>query len=208
VHGFWKGRAPILDAVRVTNIERRTRYERRRVACIWDAAQLKKLSADGALANYKVLHFATHGLIAERRILGSKAEPALIFTPPDVPSEFDDGLLTASEVSQLRLDADWVFLSACNTAAAGDTAGSEALSGPARAFFYAGARALLVSHWAVDSEATVTLVKGMFEALNADVSIGRGEALRRSMNSLIASGIANSHPAVWAPFVTIGEGGR
>ena len=104
--------------------------------------------------------------------------------------------------------ADWVVLSACNTAAAGDAVGSEALSGLARAFFYAGARALLVSHWAVDLQATVNLVKGMFEALRGDPSIGRGEALRRSMNSLIASGRSNSHPAVWAPFVIIGEGGR
>jgi CHAT domain len=63
----------------------------------------------------------------------------------DHPSE--PRLLTASEVAQLKLNADWVVLSACNTAA-GDKPGAEALSGLARAFFYAGARALLVSHWA------------------------------------------------------------
>jgi CHAT domain-containing protein len=74
-------------------------------------------------------------------------EPSLALTIPSEPSELDDGLLTASEVAQLKLNADWVVLSACNTAA-GDKPGAEALSGLARAFFYAGARALLVSHWA------------------------------------------------------------
>jgi CHAT domain-containing protein len=64
-----------------------------------------------------------------------------------------DGLLTASEVTELRLNADWIVLSACNTAAGGEKGNAEALSGLARAFFYAGARALLVSHWSVDSYA-------------------------------------------------------
>ena len=92
-----------------------------------------------ALANYRVVYFATHGLVAgDVKGLG---EPALALAIPRKPSEFDDGLLTASEVAQLKLDADWVVLSACNTAA-GDKPGAEALSGLARAFFYAGARAL------------------------------------------------------------------
>jgi hypothetical protein len=75
-------------------------------------------------------------------------------TLPKDPSELDDGLLTASEVAQLKLNADWVVLSACNTAA-GEKPGAEALSGFARAFFYAGARALLVSHWRIDSKAAI-----------------------------------------------------
>ena len=99
------------------------------------------------------LHFATHGLLAREadNILQSRAEPALMLTPPQLASEEDDGLLTASEVAQLKLDADWVVMSACNTAA-GDKFDSDALSGLARAFFYAGSRALLVSHWYVDSK--------------------------------------------------------
>jgi CHAT domain-containing protein len=71
----------------------------------------------------------------------------------------DDGLLTASEVAQLNLDADWVVLSACNTAA-GEKSDAEAFSGLARAFYYAKARALLVSHWAVASEVAVKLSTG------------------------------------------------
>ena len=74
---------------------------------------------------------------------------SLVFTIPEHPSEDDDGLLTASEVAALKLNADWMVLSACNTAA-GDKPGADGLSGLARAFFYAGARALLVSHWQLD----------------------------------------------------------
>ncbi len=102
------------------------------------------------LADYSIVYFATHGLVAgDVKGLG---EPSLALSMPREPSELDDGLLTSSEVAQLKLNADWVVLSACNTIA-GDKPGAEALSGLARAFFYAGARALLVSHWAVDSEA-------------------------------------------------------
>ena len=78
------------------------------------------------------------------------SEPGLILTPPKEQTDLDDGYLSASEVAALKLDADWVILSACNTAAGG-AEGAEALSGLARAFFYAGARAMLVSHWSVDS---------------------------------------------------------
>jgi CHAT domain-containing protein len=171
---------------------------------------IKALSADGTLAQARIVHFATHGLLAgETELLAAaKAEPALILTPPETASEEDDGLLTASEVAQLRLDADWVVLSACNTAAGvSDRPGAESMSGLARAFFYAGARALLVSHWAVESEATVKLVTKTFDALSADPRLGRAEALRRSMLELIGTGGRNAHPATWAPFVVVGEGG-
>jgi CHAT domain-containing protein len=79
------------------------------------------------------------------------AEPALVLTPPDKGTEADDGLLTASEIAQLKLNAEWVILSACNKAHA-ESAGADGLSGLAKAFFYAGSRALLVSHWPVESQ--------------------------------------------------------
>jgi CHAT domain-containing protein len=102
-----------------------------------------------------------------------------------------------------------VVLSACNTAAGGsDKPGAEALSGLARAFFYAGAHALLVSHWAVNSDATVKLIIKAFDEIKADPKIGRAVALRRSMLALIASNDRNAHPANWAPFVVVGEGAR
>jgi CHAT domain-containing protein/tetratricopeptide (TPR) repeat protein len=172
---------------------------------------IKALSGDGTLAAARVIHFATHGLLAgqTQAFASAKAEPALILTPPQTASEDDDGLLTASEIVQLKLDADWVVLSACNTAAAeSDKPGAEALSGLARAFFYAGARALLVSHWSVNSEATVKLITKAFAELRSNRKIGRAEALRRSMLALRKSGGSYVHPANWAPFVVVGEGNR
>ncbi|WP_426408673.1 tetratricopeptide repeat protein [Bradyrhizobium ganzhouense] len=159
-----------------------------------------------ALDQYRVVDFATHGLVAGE--VNGLSEPALVLTLPDRPTSDDDGLLTASRIAKLKLDADWAVLSACNTAA-GDKPGAEGLSGLARAFFYAGARALLVSHWPVDSDAAVRLTTGAFSELSAHPGIGRAEALRRSMKSLIAdrSSPRNADPAVWAPFVLVGEGG-
>jgi CHAT domain-containing protein len=167
--------------------------------------EIKRLSADGTLAKYKIIHLATHGAIAGD--LSGTSEPGLILTPPDKASELDDGYLSASEIAALKIDADWVILSACNTAA-GDTKGAEALSGLARAFFYAGARSLLVSHWEVDSQSTVKLITKAIAELKADPKMGRAEALRRSMLSLITTGSEyEAHPAFWAPFVLVGEGG-
>ncbi|MBI3515281.1 MAG: CHAT domain-containing protein, partial [Proteobacteria bacterium] len=110
------------------------------------------------LARYRVLSFATHGLMSGE--LKGLAEPALVLTPPRQASPDNDGLLTASKVATLKLNADWVVLSACNTAAADGTPDAGGLSGLAKAFFYAGARSVLVSHWSVPSKATVKLVTG------------------------------------------------
>ena len=167
-------------------------------------AEIKRLSREGMLAQYQIVHFATHGAIAGE--LSASSEPGLILTPPDKASELDDGYLSASEIAALKLDADWVILSACNTAA-GDAKEADALSGLARAFFYAGARSLLVSHWEVASESTVKLITKMATELKDDSQIGRAEALRRSMLSLITRGQTyEAHPAFWAPFVLVGEG--
>jgi CHAT domain-containing protein len=130
----------------------------------------------------------------------------LLLTPPDKASETDDGYLSASEIAGLKLDADWVILSACNTAA-GDARGAEALSGLARALFYAGARSLLVSHWEVASEPTVKLITKAVDELKRNPKIGRAEALRRSMLAMIDTRKDyEAHPAFWAPFVLVGEG--
>lgn len=141
------------------------------------------------------------------------AEPGLLLTPPEKGTneasalERDDGFLTASEIAALNLDSEWVILSACNTAGgAGEK--TEALSGMARAFFYAGGRSLLVSHWAVDSQATVKLVTGAFPALARDPDTPHAEMMRQSMLALVKAGGQEAHPAFWAPFVVVGADSR
>jgi len=167
--------------------------------------EVKRLSETGQLAQYRVVHFATHGALAGQ--VQGNAEPGLLLTPPDNPNEEDDGYLTASEIAALKLDADWVILSACNTAAGG-AQGAEALSGLARAFIYAQARALLVSYWEVNSDATVKLITRAMSRLAANKSMGRAEAMRQSMLALIDKGEPReAQPAFWAPFVLVGEGG-
>jgi CHAT domain-containing protein len=157
------------------------------------------------LADYRIVYFATHGLIAgDVKGIG---EPSLALSIPPAPSDADDGLLTASEVAQLKLNADWVVLSACNTMA-GESPGAEALSGLARAFFYAGTRSILVSHWAVASDAATRLSISTFDNLSRDPGIGRAEALRRAMLDYMtdASAEYNAYPAFWGPFAVIGQG--
>lgn len=168
--------------------------------------EVKALSAKGQLAQYRIVHFATHGALAGE--MAGNNEPGLILTPPAEASAADDGHLSASEIASLKLDADWVILSACNTAA-GNAAGAQALSGLGRAFIYAQARALLVSHWAVNSNAAVKLITTAMAGLAGGQNIGRAEALRRAMLALINSGNpVEAHPAYWAPFILVGEGGR
>jgi CHAT domain-containing protein/Flp pilus assembly protein TadD len=162
------------------------------------------------LDQYRIVYFATHALVSGETEQAAKglAEPALVFSLPATATAFDDGLLTASEAAQLKLNADWVVLSACNTAAA-EKPGAEALSGLARAFFYAGARALLVSHWPVESDVAAQLMTTMFASIAKDPKLTTAEALRQAMLSTMDD---RAHPdwaipSSWAPFILVGEGG-
>jgi CHAT domain-containing protein len=157
------------------------------------------------LDRYRVLGFATHGLIAGE--FAGIREPGLVLTPPTKPSDEDDGVLISSEVAQLKLNADWVILSACNTGAGDGSAANDALGGLAKSFFYAGAKSLLVSHWKVASTATVALTTETVR-LSEKPGISKAEAHRQAMLSMINSGDAiKAHPSVWAAFFLVGDGG-
>lgn len=156
--------------------------------------------------NYRVVAFATHAGVAGE--FAGLTEPAIILAPGVETDPQDDGVLTASEVAELKLDAEWVILSACNTAADDGTPSAEGLSGLAQAFMYAGARSLLVSHWAVDTMATVEITSGTFEYLATDRTLSKAEALQKAILRLATGelGTEFTHPAYWAPFVIVGDG--
>jgi CHAT domain-containing protein len=160
------------------------------------------LSQSGRLGQFAIVHFATHGLVSGE--IAGLSEPALALTPAAGDAS-DNGLLTASDVAALRLNADWVVLSSCNTAS-GSADDNEAFSGLARAFFFAGTRAVMVSHWQVYSTAAVRLTTAAYQELEANPAVGRAEALRRSMLALVDGGGAAARPAYWAPFVVVGDG--
>jgi CHAT domain-containing protein len=166
------------------------------------------------LSRFRIVAFATHGLIPGD--LEGLTQPALALTAPEVAGVSGDGLLTVEKVLPLKLDADWVVLSACNTAA-GAGAGAEAFSGLGRAFFYAGTRALLVTNWSVHSASARELISELFRRQSADRALPRAEALRQAMMSMLegpgfvnASGktlFTYAHPFFWAPYSIIGDGG-
>jgi CHAT domain-containing protein len=171
----------------------------------------EKAVKQSKLDEYRVVYFATHGLVAGelQDFSKAKAEPALVFTIPDKPSDLDDGLLQASEVAGLKMNAEWVVLSACNTASS-DGVGAEPLAGLARAFLYAGGRSLVVSHWDVSDEATAKLMSNLFQISESKPKLSHGEMMREATLGLLdnATKAEDAHPRVWAPFVVVGEPAR
>jgi len=160
-----------------------------------------------SLSDYRVLYFATHGLLPTA--LRCQSEPALVLSPPaqTAATRDADGVLDASEVSQHRLNAQLVVLSACNTATGGGQFGGESLSGLAGAFFHAGAHSVLASHWEVPSAQTVQLMTGLFERLGPSINGGIADALRQSQLALVQRP-ETAHPFFWAAFTLIGDGGE
>lgn len=156
------------------------------------------------LSKFRTIAFATHGVMAGE--ISGVGEPGLILTPPRQGSANDDGYLSASEIARLKLDADWVLLSACNTAAADGTPGAEGFSGLAKAFFYAGARSLLVTYWSVESNSSTLMTTAVLKEYEAHPGQGKANAHRRAMLTLMNTP-EYSHPLFWAPFVVVGEGG-
>ena len=162
------------------------------------------------LSNRKVVMFSTHGLVPGE--LNGLTQPALALTNPEVLGQKGDGLLKVDQILTLKLNADWVVLSACNTAA-GDGEGAEALSGLGRAFFYAGARSLLVSSWPVDSQASRKLMTDLFNRQNQDKAMSKPQALQQASLQLLSQGqpdakdenYSYAHPLFWAPCMMVGD---
>lgn len=180
-----------------------------------DASKEKLRGFD--LASRRIIAFATHGLLPGD--FPGIDQPALALSaPPGDAADRDPqiALLTLDDILKLKLDADWVVLSACNSAAA-DGKGADAISGLGRGFFYAGSRALLATHWPVESYSARLLVAGVFERYAANARVTRAEALQGSMLSLMTQSHAGegskdaysfAHPMFWAPYALVGDGGR
>jgi CHAT domain-containing protein len=162
------------------------------------------------LDEYRIMHFATHGLVTAPRP-ECPARPALMTS---FGEEGSDGLLSFSEIYDLRIDADLVILSACDTAGkaseaatreAGVTTGGDfALDGLVRAFVGAGGRSVIASHWPVpdDFNATQRLISGLFKA---PAGTSTATALRAAQADLM-NNADTSHPYYWSGFAIIGDG--
>ncbi len=164
------------------------------------------------LGAFRILHFATHGLLRAPRP-DCPAQPALLTS---FGGDSSDGLLSFREIFDLRLDADLVILSACDTAGgasaaatreAGITSGGDyALDGLVRAFVGAGGRSVIASHWPVpdDYDATKRLISGLF---TAPPGTPTATALRQAERALMDDP-DTSHPYYWSGFAIVGDGAR
>ena len=162
-----------------------------------------------SLKDYRVLHFATHALLPAE--LRCQSEPAIVTSAPPGAVDASGALLTTSDVMGLDLDADAVILSACNSGGPGGADGGDSLSGLARAFFFAGARAMLVTHWSISDQSSAFLVADTLRRFAAGSDGGLAGALRAAQLGMLdgaghALPAALAHPFYWAPFALIGEG--
>lgn len=171
--------------------------------------ELAKRIASNQLRDAKVLAFATHGLMGFE--LDSIAEPALVLSPPEKATPTDDGLLTASDVARLKLGADVILLSACNTAA-GERPSLEGMTGLARSFLFAGAKSLLISHWRVSDSVAPKISTRFIELSRSTQRPASGAAaLRQSMLEIAKDPSRDednlrtlAHPSAWAAFAYVG----
>jgi CHAT domain-containing protein len=151
------------------------------------------------LRDYRVVHFATHGVLPSD--LACLTEPAIIASAAANGPDATQALLTSGTVLEFDLDADLVMLSACNSG--GGLAAGESLSTLARSFFYSGARGLLLTHWYVNDIAAART--GAVMLLNMRNGDGSAEALQKAQLGILRLR-GGSHPAFWAPFALMGPG--
>jgi CHAT domain-containing protein len=159
------------------------------------------------LSEYNIIYVATHAVMPGE--LSCQLEPGIALARPDntAISRSEDGFLDASEVAALRLAANLVVLSACNTASSGNSAvqKGDALSGLAESFFIAGARSLLVTHWQVPSAATTKLMLDLFRVPGSEPGVAIDMALRRAQLQAIGTS-DTAHPFFWGAFSFVGSG--
>ncbi len=164
---------------------------------------VKQLSDNGTLRNYKVLHFATHGLVVPE----IPELSAVVLSLFEEEENNEDGYLTMKEIVMLDINADFVNLSACETGL-GKIYGGEGVVGLTQAFLIAGANGLSVSLWQVADESTMQFMIGMYRLVEEEgYSYDRAitEMKRRFINQTNADGMDYSKPFYWAPFVYYGE---
>lgn len=172
------------------------------------AKATEKSLRNADLSQVRIIAFATHALRAGE--LEGLDEPALVLSEDGaIGDSNNDGLLTASEAANLRLNADWVILSACNTASgrkAVGVEGDEVLSGLARGFLASGAHSLVVSHWRVADQSAARLTSTAVRYYVGG-KYGRAEALRAAMLDMLGdrTNPSDANPANWAAMVVVGE---
>ena len=177
-----------------------------------DAFTEARFRAAPALRTARVIAIATHGILPS--VEASIDEPGLVMTPPTTPSRDNDGVLTASEAASLNLTADWVILSACNTASIEGQDSLDSLSSLSRAFLYAGAKALLASHWRVWDTSTAALTVETLRERQAGRGTSRARALQHAMRAVRTGRRSDgsrlmgwkpewAHPSAWAAFSNI-----
>lgn len=167
------------------------------------------------LTRYRVVMFATHGLLSGE--MPGLYQPALALSNPTLTGEPmatdkapGDGMLSMEEILGLRLNADWVVLSACNTASSNGKT-DEAVSGLGRAFFYAGSKSLLLTQWPVETVSARLLTTETFRLQAQTPTASRAQILRLASLSVMGKATAEysyAHPMFWAPYVLVGDGGR
>lgn len=173
------------------------------------ASETNLKSAD--LTTSQILMFATHGYLGgdivnlpnNQQLLD---EPALLMSHVNNPNEYDDAILTASEIANLSIKSDWVILSACDTGR-GLNKELSAFDGLIKAFFIAGTNSLLVSNWAVGDDAAANLTSGMFAEISENSDLSKTEALSQAMKRIMKndSHPYNWHPSRWASFTVVGN---
>ena len=165
------------------------------------------------LTKYRIIHLAAHALLPSE--LRCRSEPLIVMSADPAAPDASGAILGLSDVLSLKLDADIVLLSACNTAGPGVAGASDSLSGLAKAFFFAGARGLMVTHWELEDTAGPILTALTLSPPGTSIRDSATDLQRAKLYMIVALGNRPgpgfaffTHPFAWAPFVLIGDGIR